>query len=52
MSNAPAVLIQPRIVSPISGETLPLVDVVAQELFRGTRIIQISGGRRLIVETF
>jgi uncharacterized protein YjbI with pentapeptide repeats len=43
MSHATA-FVQPRIISPISGETLPLVDVVHHELLRGTRVIQISGG--------
>jgi uncharacterized protein YjbI with pentapeptide repeats len=37
-------LVRPRIVSPISGEILPLDEVVADELAAGSRIIQFSGG--------
>ena len=37
-------VVRPRIVSPVSGEILPLDDAVAGELARGARIIQISGG--------
>jgi uncharacterized protein YjbI with pentapeptide repeats len=37
-------LVRPRVASPCLGETLPLGDVVADELARGTRIIQLQGG--------
>jgi uncharacterized protein YjbI with pentapeptide repeats len=37
-------VVRPRIVSPASGEILPLAEAVAEELSRGSRIIQIHGG--------
>ncbi len=36
-------VVRPRVVSPLSGETLLLEDVVADELAAGCRIIQITG---------
>jgi uncharacterized protein YjbI with pentapeptide repeats len=37
-------VVRPRVVSPCLGETLPLGDVVVDELSRGTRVIQLLGG--------
>jgi uncharacterized protein YjbI with pentapeptide repeats/energy-coupling factor transporter ATP-binding protein EcfA2 len=37
-------LVRPRVVSPISGEILPLVEVAAEQLAAGSRIVQIFGG--------
>jgi uncharacterized protein YjbI with pentapeptide repeats len=37
-------LVRPRVVSPISGEVLPLEEVVADQLAAGSRIVQVSGG--------
>ncbi|MCI0358412.1 MAG: hypothetical protein L0211_08015 [Planctomycetaceae bacterium] len=44
MPSAPTAIVHPRIISPISGETLPLADVICQELLEGARVIQITGG--------
>jgi uncharacterized protein YjbI with pentapeptide repeats len=37
-------IVRPRVASPCLGETLPLIDVVSDELARGTRVIQLQGG--------
>jgi uncharacterized protein YjbI with pentapeptide repeats len=37
-------IVRPRVSSPVSGEVLPIDEVVANEIAAGSRIIQISGG--------